>query len=146
MLPVRSPATPGGFDEPHPTVYLAEELRHERRVAEGPIVSGRELILSPTIHRATRIDFEMPVELRFEDSEDVVAGRSVNISETGMLVVSPVPSPRGTLVRFEFTHFAGKGAVVWTGDADQGTYWGIRFHPLTPKARRVLLELLDASG
>ena len=98
------------------------------------------------IDRAPRVDLEMPVELRSEDS-GVVFGHSVNISETGMLVVSPVPGPRGTLVRFEFTHFAGKGEVIWTGDAEEGMYHlGIRFVSLKRGARSVLKGLLEAAA
>ena len=99
------------------------------------------------ISRALRIDLEMPVELRFDDSGDVFMGRSVNISETGMHVLSEKARPRGALVRFEFgAQFRGVGEVIWTREAEEGgTLLGMKFHPLKRRARRVLAGLLQAS-
>ena len=97
--------------------------------------------------RAARIDLEMPVELGFGDSAGVVVGRSVNISETGMVVLSEEARERGTLVWFEFgPRFKGQSEIIWTREADEGgTLLGMRFYPLDRPAREVLKGLLKAS-
>ena len=99
------------------------------------------------VDRAPRIDLEMPVELGFGDSAGVVVGRSVNISETGMLVLTEEVRPRGALGWFEFgPRFRGLSEVIWTRGAEGGgTLLGMRFHPLDRSARKVLEGLLKAS-
>ena len=99
------------------------------------------------VDRAPRIDLEMPVELSFGDSVGVFVGRSVNISETGMLILSDEARERGTLVWFEFgPRFRGLSEIIWTQEAEGGgTLLGMRFHPLDRAARKVLEGLLKAS-
>ena len=86
------------------------------------------------IGRAPRIDLEMLVELSFGDSEEVFVGNSVNISETGMLVLSDEVRPLGTLVSFEFgPRFKGQSEVIWSREAEDGrTLLGMRFHLRCP--------------
>ena len=90
----------------------------------------------------------MPVELRFDDSGAVFVERSVNISETGMLVLTEEARPRGTLVHFEFgPKFKGTSEVIWARKAeDGGTLLGMKFHSLERSARKVLVGLLEAAA
>ncbi len=101
------------------------------------------------IGRAPRKDIALPVRLMFRDSEKALQAHSLNISQTGMLVLSEEARPSGTLVRFNFSEFEGMGAVIWTRDYEPGVRFlallGIEFFPLEPYDRWVLDELLDAS-
>ena len=95
---------------------------------------------------APRVDLEMDVELSSGVNGTVSIGRSVNISETGMLVLSGRARPRGTVVRFQVgPRFKGKGEVIWSQESDEGgTLLGLKFHPLKRGARKILLGLLQA--
>ncbi len=92
----------------------------------------------------------MSVRLMFRDSKKPILGISVNISKKGMLVLAEEDRPVGTLVRFYFAEFEGTGRVIWTRDSEPGVQFlklmGIEFLPLEPHDRRVLDELLGASG
>ena len=97
--------------------------------------------------RAPRKGMGVPVEIEFEDSEDVFVGLSVNISETGMLFKTDDPRPKGAMIRFEFRpRFSGVGEVVWSKeDEDGGTVLGIKFRSLSRGGQDILVRLLDES-
>lgn len=101
-------------------------------------------VSDPLVHRDARIDLEMPVELRCEDSAYVFLGRSINLSQSGMLVLAGQDRPRGTLVRFEFgLGLSGLAEIIWMGEADAGgTLLGLKFHSVRRDAREILLGLL----
>ena len=86
----------------------------------------------------------------FRDSEKPILGTSVNISKTGMLVLAEETKSPGTLARFYFARFKGIGRVIWTRDSEPGIEFlnliAIDFLPLEPDDRKVLDELLGASG
>ena len=98
--------------------------------------------------RAPRVDVELPVELRFFDSGEVFLAISVNVSETGMLILSEESRPRGTLAHFEFRpDLNGTGEVIWTkGAEDGGAYLGIRFRALKRGARDSLRQLVQQTS
>ena len=96
-----------------------------------------------------RKDLELPVKLVFGGSKQAYRGRSLNMSETGMLVLSEAHWPRGTLVQFRFARFKGDGEVVWTREAEKNASvcrLGIKFRPLNRDARAGLSGLLDDVG
>lgn len=97
--------------------------------------------------RAPRPNIALPVELIFEDSRFTFFAISVNISETGVLLLSEEPRPSGSLIRFEFfPQLNGKGEIIWTREAEEGgTLLGMKFYPLRHSARNVLMGLLEAS-
>ena len=99
------------------------------------------------IIRAPRKNLAMPVQLLFGDSESALLAHTVNISKTGMLVLSKEDRPLRALVRFQLAEFKGRGEVVWTRDAEPGVEFlklmGIDFLPLEPYDRKALDELLD---
>jgi len=92
----------------------------------------------------------MPVRLMFRGSEKALQAHSLNMSLTGMLVLSEEARPPGTLVRFNFSQFEGMAKVIWTRDYRPGIRFlallGIEFLPLEPHNRKVLEEMLHASG
>ena len=95
---------------------------------------------------APREALQMPIKLVFSDSKRAVTGQSVNISETGMLILSKTRRPRGTLVRFEFLRFEGQGEVIWVRESetdDRLTLLGIKFRSLNRRARKELSGLVD---
>ena len=102
-------------------------------------------VANPLVERAARVGLEMPVELRFDDSARVFSGRTVNISETGILVLSDEARPRGTLVHFEFgPGVSGLAEIIWRRAAEAGgTFLGIRFQSLQRGARQILRGLLQ---
>lgn len=85
----------------------------------------------------------MPVVLWAEDPDTSFLGYSVNLSETGMLVLSEEARPQGSQVRFEISHeLKGRCEVVWTRDmASKGTFLGMKFRSLRRRARKVLDQL-----
>jgi len=85
----------------------------------------------------------MPVVLWAEDPDTSFAGHSVNLSETGMLVLSEEARPQGSEVRFEISpELKGRCEVVWTRDTEpEGTFLGMKFRSLRRRARKVLAEL-----
>ena len=85
----------------------------------------------------------MPVVLWAEDPDTSFTGYSVNLSETGMLVVSEEARPQGSEVRFEISpELKGRCEVVWTRDTEpEGTFLGMKFRSLRRRARKVLAEL-----
>ena len=99
----------------------------------------------PLVDSDPRINLEMPVELRFEDSARVFLGRTVNISKAGMLVLSEEARPRGTLVHCEFgPGLSGVSEIIWTREAEAGgTFLGMKFQSLGRGARQILVGLLQ---
>ena len=100
------------------------------------------------LSRAARVDIAMSVRLRFREG-DAVPATSVNLSETGMLVLAEDARPVGTHLRFQFPDFQGIGKVVWARESEPGVHFlelmGIEFFPLDRSARKVLEGLLKAS-
>ncbi len=85
------------------------------------------------------------VELISRESEEAFLAVSVNISETGMLVLSEEPRPRGTPLHFEFHQFGGTGEVIWNReDEDGGMLLGVRFLALKRRDRKTLNRILEA--
>ena len=102
------------------------------------------------ISRAARVNLEMPVGLMLDDSGHGFLGRSVNVSRTGVLVLSEETKPPGTVVRFKFPEFKGLGEVVWTQESEPGSGFfallGIKYLDLLLRDRKVLEDLLNAPG
>ena len=95
-------------------------------------------------HRvAPRVDLAMPVALWGENPGASFKGYSVNLSETGMLVLSEEARPPGSEVRFEISpELKGRCEIVWRRDSgEDGTFLGMRFRSLRRAARKVLAEL-----
>lgn len=87
------------------------------------------------------MSLELPVELHFSGSTGVVGSRSVNVSETGMLVRSDVYQPPGTDVRFDIPpRYGGLGQVAWVRPAEDGS---VLLGLALGRSRQVLVELLD---
>ena len=81
--------------------------------------------------RAPRKDVDFPVELTFDHPDERCFGASVNMSETGMLVLSDGPQTPGTTITFESAPLSGMGEVVWTrGAGAKGVFLGLRFTSL----------------
>jgi c-di-GMP-binding flagellar brake protein YcgR len=94
---------------------------------------------------APRFDIELPVELTSSDADSPISGASVNISETGMLVLAREARPRGSSVRFQFHAFGGEGEVIWSrDDAGGGVLLGLRFVSLARQDRRTLQRILES--
>ncbi len=100
------------------------------------------------ISRTPRKDIAVPVRLVFTGGA-ILLGDSVNISNTGMLVLAEEARPVGTHFRFQCPDFKGMGEIVWTRDSEPGVQFlkllGIKFLPLEPSDRKALDELLDDS-
>ncbi len=92
-----------------------------------------------------RRNVRLPVELTFEQSELRLFGESLNMSQTGMLVVSEDPKPPGTPVRFQFDDFRGVARVVWRREAEEGSLLGMRFTALSREGRAALIRILRES-
>ena len=73
-----------------------------------------------------RKNIRLEVALTFEGSGATVRGVAENISDTGVLVHSPIIEPLGTVVRLEFKEFNAKGEIIWTRETDEGALLGMR--------------------
>lgn len=81
------------------------------------------------------------MDLTFPGSVQAVTARSVNVSETGMLVRSRVEHPPGTGVRFDVPpRYGGRGEVAWTGEAEDGT---VLLGLSLGRSRQALMELME---
>lgn len=81
------------------------------------------------------------MDLTFPGSPGRVGARSVNVSETGMLVRSDVHRLPGTTVRFDVQpRYGGMGEVVWTREMEDGaSLMGLSLR----RSRQALVDLLD---
>jgi uncharacterized protein (TIGR02266 family) len=60
--------------------------------------------LPPSERRANaRVDIVIPVRLRYESVLDFVETQSMNISRSGMFIVTEAPAPLGSSIEFEFS-------------------------------------------
>ena len=73
-----------------------------------------------------RANVGLDVALTFEGTGATVWGVAENVSETGVLVRSPLVQPTGTIVRLKFDDFEAKGEVVWVEATDGGALLGMR--------------------
>ena len=94
---------------------------------------------------APSFDVELPVELSSEESGEPFLGVSINLSDTGMLVVADEPQLRGTPLRFDFQQFGGTSEVIWTReDKVRGVLLGMKFLSLKRRDRKTLCRILEA--
>lgn len=91
---------------------------------------------------APRIDIRLSVVLTFDGIPTNVAGISVNLSESGVLVQVGREVPRGTKVGLEFKEFKAKGEVIWTKKRESGAFLGIRFLSLKGRDRKAVRDLV----
>lgn len=98
----------------------------------------------PHQFRSRRMELDVPVELRFDGSARIVDARSVNVSQTGMLVRTQVDHAPGTGFRFDVhRRYGGRGEVAWSRDAEEGeVLMGLSLL----RSRDTLLDLLDDHG
>lgn len=87
------------------------------------------------------------MKLWADNPETSFSAYSVNISETGMLVLSEGAWPRGSELSFEISpELNGKCEVIWTREPESGgTFLGMKFHSLRRGARKTLAELMATS-
>lgn len=93
---------------------------------------------------APRVDLRLPIVLRAQAAENSFSARSVNVSETGMLVHADDEWPPGAELSFEFgPDLQGQAEVIWTRRAEStGTLVGMKFRSLQQGARNALAKLL----
>ncbi|MES1171817.1 MAG: PilZ domain-containing protein [Bacteroidota bacterium] len=97
---------------------------------------------------ATRAPAAFPVRCRYESVLDFVETQSMNISQTGMFIVTDTPAPLGSCIDFAFTLADGftllKGSAevvrVVTGGAINGM--GVRFADLDEPNRRLISRIV----
>ena len=73
-----------------------------------------------------RANVGLDVTLTFEGTGATARGVAENVSETGVLVRSPLVQPTGTIVRLKFDDFEAKGEVIWVEATDEGALLGMR--------------------
>ena len=68
----------------------------------------------------------MPVKLLFEGAGTPLDAVAENISETGVLIRSPVAQPVGALARLDFGEFDARGEVIWSEESEGSHLLGMR--------------------
>jgi type IV pilus assembly protein PilZ len=105
-------------------------------------------VSTPAERRAHhRIPIALPIE--YPDAESFVRDYTVNISRGGLFVRSDRPPPIGT--RFDLRlHLPGleepyrlTGEVMWRGDSEGTTGFGLRFLVETVEERRELERIVE---
>jgi uncharacterized protein (TIGR02266 family) len=101
---------------------------------------------------ATRAKAVIPVRVRFESVLDFVETQSMNISSTGMFIVTEAPTPMGTCIEFEFS--LADGFVLLSGLAEvvrvvaggivEGM--GVRFIDLDPENQRIIDRIVAVNS
>lgn len=81
-----------------------------------PVPPAAQRSEHPERRAATRAGLVVPVRLRYESVLDFVDTQSMNISRTGMFIVTDAPAPLGSHVQFEFS--LEDGFVLLTGLAE----------------------------
>ncbi len=78
--------------------------------------------------RARRNPVDFPIALTFDHPGEGSFATSVNMSKTGMLVLSKRQRPPGTVISFESVPLSGEGKVVWArSGGDGGAFMGLEF-------------------
>jgi uncharacterized protein (TIGR02266 family) len=101
---------------------------------------------------AVRAKAIIPVRVRYESVLDFVETQSMNISSTGMFIVTEAPTPMGTVIEFEFSLADGfvllKGLAevvrVVTGGIVEGM--GVRFVDLDPENQRIINRIVAVNS
>ena len=90
-----------------------------------------------------RYEIDLPVDMRFGRSDLRLFGRTVNMSATGLLILSEDPKPPGTPVHLKLDEFEGWAEVVWQRTAEVGgALVGMRFTRMDADDRSKLEDLL----
>jgi len=98
----------------------------------------------PDRRAANRADLAVPVRLRYDSVLDFVDTQSMNISRTGMFIVTDTPAPLGSMLEFEFSLSDGfvllKGLAEVVRVASGGIVagMGLRFVDLDPAYQQVI--------
>jgi uncharacterized protein (TIGR02266 family) len=100
------------------------------------------------IPRDTRIPLAAQVRLKYASILDFHESQSVNISRTGMFVVSETPGPVGSLVDFEFCLEDGLVLVKGKGEVVRVTQhpvlgMGVRFRELEEESRKCIARIVE---
>jgi len=101
---------------------------------------------------AVRAKAVIPVRVRYESVLDFVETQSMNISSTGMFIVTEAPTPMGTCIEFEFSLSDGfvllRGLAevvrVVTGGIVEGM--GVRFVDLDPENQRIINRIVAVNS
>jgi uncharacterized protein (TIGR02266 family) len=101
---------------------------------------------------AVRAKAIIPVRVRYDSVLDFVETQSMNISSTGMFIVTEAPTPMGTVIEFEFSLADGfvllKGLAevvrVVTGGIVEGM--GVRFVDLDPENQRIINRIVAVNS
>lgn len=105
----------------------------------------------PTRRTATRAPLGKPVQLHFDDTDEILDANCHNISIGGMFVELEDPRPAGTLVRFELPveggSICGLGEVAWMRaeavGPDREAGMGIKFRHLEHRDRQLIFKLVS---
>ena len=99
---------------------------------------------NPLAIPAARYDIELAVRLVPEGSGTELRGMSLNLSESGVLVLTDRLEPNDTRVQTAFQAFTSTSEVVWTREADEtgDVLLGMKSVSLSRKDRKSLLSLL----
>jgi len=114
-----------------------------QRMSNGPQASGGFQA------RAPRVGVEASVRFRYASFIEFIQTQSVNISRTGMFIVSNEPAPVGSLIEFDFsltdgyTLLKGLGEVVRTGRDPAGM--GVRFTEVEEESRKLLERIAEVN-
>ncbi len=135
-------AADGNEEEPVRTIQLV------RRTGEEP-ERDSNVRTSPGSHRRqfVRAPFVTPVKIRSATGSEL-HGRSEEISEEGMLVLTPLPFPLGAPLRLQFASpVTGEmmnldGSVRWTREARGRSAMGVEFVQVPPTLRRVISDYI----
>lgn len=109
--------------------------------------------LPPSERRAAaRVDIVIPVRLRYESVLDFVETQSMNISRSGMFIVTETPAPLGSSIEFEFSltdgfvllHGLAEVVRVAQGGIVEGM--GVRFVNLDPANQAVIDRIVAVNS
>jgi uncharacterized protein (TIGR02266 family) len=107
----------------------------------------------PSERRANaRVDIVIPVRLRYESVLDFVETQSMNISRSGMFIVTEAPAPLGSSIEFEFSltdgfvllHGLAEVVRVAQGGIVEGM--GVRFVDLDPANQAVIDRIVAVNS
>ena len=125
---------------------MADERRKSMTTGAFPRVDQSGRVATA---RATRAQVVVPVRYRFGSIIDFAETQSVNISRTGMFVLTGEVAPVGTLLDFEvgladgYRLLRGKAEVVRASQNPAGM--GLRFVELDPPSEKLIARIVEVN-
>ena len=105
----------------------------------------------PERREGARANIVFPVLCRYESVLDFVETQSMNISNTGMFIITDTPAPLGSIIDFDFSLadgfslLKGSAQVMRVATAGPANGMGVRFTFLDDANRKLIARIVEVN-